>query len=564
MADYLPQATGNWTTTTWITAFANLSAFAGGNTPPSAIDDVYADGKTITINIDTAVRSIRTTTSPRTGGLAGGGFTINNDISLSANVIAGTTTCLTFAGATPNTCTVVGSISGGTTTSAHGVNNSSTGTVNISGSAFGGPGGPGYGVINSSSGNVNLTGFAIGSTRGGSNNFGILNNSIGTVTVYGYVSGGGPTGTGNNGLVNSNNSGNLLVFGNVFGGTGTSNYGLNTGSGNTVIYGNVIGLVSQNWGIQTTNTANVSVFGNMLGNGEAALVHGSTGTFTVVGTVSARVGTGANNQTSGTINVSGDVYGGSTSGIINASTGTINITGNCFGAAVASVHGVQNNSTGLVTVVGNVSGGLTSTSYGANNNSTGRLFVNGSAIASNFGPGANNNSTGFLYITRAVGNNFGLGTVGINSIVGASNTQNGLMYVEQFEFGPRGQTPISGPVYIFPSNRNTLTGRLTALGDTVTYYNTLSVTDLLPPVSSVRAGIVYNVGNSTGTMVVPSASAVQFGIAVDNTTGTAALQPQDVWGYARLSATQVNSMGDRLRNAATIQSIGSQIASFNL
>jgi hypothetical protein len=65
-------------------------------------------------------------------------------------------------------------------------------------------------------------------------------------------------------------------------------------------------------------------------------------------------------------------------------------------------------------------------------------------------------------------------------------------------------------------------------------------------------------------MAVPSASAIQFGVPVDNTVGVATLTPQTVWGYSRLSATDVGSMGDRLRNAATTQSIGSQIASFNL
>ena len=137
-------------------------------------------------------------------------------------------------------------------------------------------------------------------------------------------------------------------------------------------------------------------------------------------------------------------------------------------------------------------------------------------------------------------------------------------YVEQVEFGSRGATPISGPVYILPSNRNTLTGYTTALGTPVTFYNSLSIDNLLPPASSVRLGEVYNVGNSVGTMAVPSASAVQFGVPVDNTVGTAALTPQSVWGYSRLSATEVDSMGDRLRNTATTQSVGYQIASFNL
>jgi len=65
-------------------------------------------------------------------------------------------------------------------------------------------------------------------------------------------------------------------------------------------------------------------------------------------------------------------------------------------------------------------------------------------------------------------------------------------------------------------------------------------------------------------MAVPALESVIFGVPVDNTVGTAALTPQNVWGYARLSATEIGSIGDRLRNAATTQAVGSQIASFNL
>jgi hypothetical protein len=65
-------------------------------------------------------------------------------------------------------------------------------------------------------------------------------------------------------------------------------------------------------------------------------------------------------------------------------------------------------------------------------------------------------------------------------------------------------------------------------------------------------------------MAVPAPEQVEFGVSVDNTVGVAALTPQTVWGYSRLSATDVGSMGDRLRNTATAQSVGSQIASFNL
>jgi hypothetical protein len=504
MADYLPQATGSWTTTTWITAFGGLSAFAGGNTPPTVIDDVYADGKTIYVNIDTHVRTILNTTTPRNGGLAGGFFVLNDTVTLSANVIGGGTNqiaCVQFLSAAPATATLVG--------------------------------------------NLCATNIAISGPRA------LLHNGTGTFTVIGNglgrIKGSGNPGDG---YIQNQSTGTLNLFGNYIVGTTAivDNRGIWNQVGGTInLVGNLSGGIGSGEGIYNASTGTVNITGNVFG-----------------GLGGVGLATGASNNSTGTINVLGNLIGTNTFGGANISTGTFNVTGNCIGGALANANGIQNGSTGLVTVVGNVSGGLTSTSYGANNNSTGRLFVNGSAIASNFGAGANNASTGFLYITRAVGNNFGLGTVGINSIVGAQNTQNGLMYVEQFEFGPRGQTPISGPVYILPSNRNTLTGYTTAVGTPVTYYNTLSVTGLLPPVSSVQAGVVYNVGNSVGTMAVPSASAVQSGVPVDNTIGTAALQPQDVWGYARLSATQVNSMGDRLRNAATTQSIGSQIASFNL
>ena len=414
MADYWPAANGNWSTlSNWLTATGQTAGVL-----PTSADDVFADNRTVTVDISPRVNSVRTT--QRTGGTAGGSFTLSNNVSLTATVTPGTTTCVTFGNT--GASSIVGFISGSSSSNIASVTNTSTGTLTILGNIEAGINGNSYGVNNSSTGAVTIFGNLSGAR---------------TVTSTGY-------GVFNSGLFPS------------------------------------------------------------------------------------------------TVNIVGNCFGRVSSGAFNNSTGTINVTGGCFGSSTNS---------GIL---------------GINNNSTGRVFINGNAIAGDASAGANNASTGLLYITRVVGNSFGLGSVGINSIVGASNSQNGLMYVEQFEFGSRGQTPISGPVYILPSNRNTLTGILTALGNTVTFYNSLSVDGLLPPVSSVQAGVVYNVGNTVGTMAVPSASAVQFGVAVDNTTGTAALQPQDVWGYARLSATQVDSMGDRLRNTATTQSIGYQIASFNL
>jgi hypothetical protein len=471
MANYLPQATGNWSTTTWITAFSNLTAFAGGNTPPTIIDDVYADGKTITVDINTAVNSIRTTTTPRTGGLAGGGFTITNGITLTANVLAGTTNCLVFSLVSPSTSTLVGNVtSSQVTAGAVGITNSNSGTLNIFGNILGGA------ANNSPAGGIN-------------SGAGIMN-----------------------------------VVGNVIGGPGVNCHGITSSS---------------------TGTVNI--------------------TGTVIASNSSSSSQGVTNTGVGSVNVVGNVFGAGAAGISNGSTGIITVTGQVSGGNTANAIGITNSSSGTVYLTGNALGGVGSSTFAILNNSTGSVYIYGTATGGANGViGVVNNSTGLFYVTKVVGNAFGLGSVGIVAAAGASNSQNGRMYVEQVEFGPRGQTPISGPVYIIPSNRNTLTGVLTALGNTVTFYNSLSVSGLIPPTSSVRLGTVYNVGNSVGTMAVPSASAVQFGVPVDNTVGVAALTPQSVWGYSRLSATDIGSMGDRLRNAATTQSVGSQIASFNL
>ena len=332
MADYLPQASGLWSTTTWITAFSNLTALAGGNTPPTVIDNVYADGKTITVDINTAVLTIRTTTSPRTGGLAGGGFTINNAVSLSANVIAGTTTCLTFLSASSSTCTIVGNISGGPTNVTYGLNNFSTGTITVYGNCAAGTGadrsggvinsstgtinifgnvtspitGPAYGVYNigtlnvvgsalyasitNTSGVLNLTGNVLGPTG----NLGGISNFTATANIVGNVTGG--AGSGGHGLINNSAGSVTNVIGNIIGGAATSSDGIRNLAGIVSGIGTVIG------GSGTTAIG--------LNNGAAA-----PGLITVVGNVSGGIGAGSDgirNSSSGTAIVSGNIFGGNT------------------------------------------------------------------------------------------------------------------------------------------------------------------------------------------------------------------------------------------------------------
>jgi hypothetical protein len=80
----------------------------------------------------------------------------------------------------------------------------------------------------------------------------------------------------------------------------------------------------------------------------------------------------------------------------------------------------------------------------------------------------------------------------------------------------------------------------------------------------VRLGVTYSSGSLTGTMNVPPFNAVKAGVPVDNGVGTAALTPQDVWNVLISGLTQSGSIGERLKIVSTIETTGTQLASFNV
>lgn len=59
---------------------------------------------------------------------------------------------------------------------------------------------------------------------------------------------------------------------------------------------------------------------------------------------------------------------------------------------------------------------------------------------------------------------------------------------------------------------------------------------------------------------MPTAASVAFGVPVDNTTGTAVMSPSDVWNAATSAMTTSGSIGERLKNTATVDSTGDQLA----
>jgi hypothetical protein len=303
--------------------------------------------------------------------------------------------------------------------------------------------------------------------------------------------------------------------------------------------------------------------------GAGCVIYAGSTSASIVGNVNGGNGSGrhgATNNGTGTLNVTGDVLGGFTGsnghGANNQSTGTLNVTGDVTGGPSGSGNlGVRNLSTGTTNITGDVLGGLvTNTNYGVNNVSTGTTTIVGSSTASAIASGAFNESTGILTVTRAVGNVYGIGATGTNNVVAGlqSNVIGSDSRAGELEYGSNGAAPTMGAVKIVSGTNNKCLVTLT----------TSAVKTLADPSdgtgqaneADVRSGTSYALGNKTGTCAVPAAGSVALGVAVDATTGTAVLTPAAVWDALTSGMTTSGSIGARLKNAATLDSTGQQLA----
>ena len=331
------------------------------------------------------------------------------------------------------------------------------------------------------------------------------------------------------------------IVGNVLSGGTTTNTGAvnNTSSGTLTITGNVTGgSVSTAYGANNNSTGTLNITGNVTaGSGSAAL--------------------GVFNISSGTVTITGNCIGGSASearGVVNQAAGTVNITGNCTGGSGATAHGCVNTSTGTANITGDCTGGSNATADGARNNSTGTMIITGNAIGGTAGAGANNQSSGTIRCIKAIGNNFGNGSVGLSAAFGVVSVQNSLTEVEEIEYGDLGMSPTSGPV----SMKNLTTNKA------IFYRPSLAKKTLVdsstagdyPVNSNVRSGTVFNFGNNTGTMAVPLANQVSLGIPVDNTTGTAVITAQSLSSAIGLSEANLDQKLDKvIKNTNLVRSL---------
>jgi hypothetical protein len=613
MANVYAVTNGNWSNT----AIWNTGSL------PATIDDVYANNFTVYVDGNYKVSLVTNLSS--IGITAGGRFILNNGVALSANVIGGganQVACVQFLSASPSFCTLVGDLCAVNTTISgpRALLNNSSGTFTVYGNGLGRiksvAGNPADGYIqNQSTGTLNLFGNYIAGVNVNAvvDNRGIWNQGGGTINLVGQLS--GANNAGSQGLYNQ--TGTINITGNIIANFGG---GLQSNAGVVNIIGNVFSTNSTGLNNQTTSTINLQ--GNIItGNGEGARNASNTNPINVIGNIiggTASAATGINNTGTNTVNVTGNSTAGITTnchGIQNASTGVVNLFGNAYGGpsggGAAGVNqsaggvcniigdvysgvgssGINNTSSstgtinltgnvyadlslaasnsniGTVNINGSVYGGRAANAYGIQNSTTGTVLISGFAVGGigSAAYGAFNNSTGILRVKRAVGNGWGLGyTTAVASTPGVfSNVAGSRTFVEELECGPRGQWPTGGVIFFTPNSK------ATSMFETDTFQNysliqSNSADNLLPPVSSVRQGTVYDLGTDTGTCIIPPASSVALNVPVDNTTGTATLVSTNVWNISSQEITDNQSIGGRLKNTLTANAAEKLVNSFNL
>ena len=331
--------------------------------------------------------------------------------------------------------------------------------------------------------------------------------------------------------INSTNSGPGLIS---YYGTGSTTITarLNSGSGELgpTIFNGSTGILNIVGNIFNPNATSQTT----------AVINGTTGVINIIGNITGlqNMATIAVVNSYGTINVTGNITGGANNigfaTVINSNTGIVNVTGNIIGQPFNWVGGVNSaithNSLSSVNVTGNVQGaryeGIASTAANT-------ISVIGQCIASLSASAVTSTST---TATNVFSGPF------INS--GSKNAiycYNVQMYDDvttRYTIGVSGST------------------------DTISLLSPDQVTGV-PSGSDVRVGTIYGPGNElTGSMHVPNSQSVSYGVAIDNTTGTAIAKPEDLWNYAVTALTASNSIGQRLASTATSASNAAIVTAF--
>lgn len=587
MADIRAIANGNW---------SNPAIWAPN--PPAAGDVVRPNNFTVTIDVSVSVTEIRNDAGG--GAVAGGSFNLNAGLTVNSNIIAGQANAAsghiikyssvgtsTINGTVTNVSTnatylaiqnsgsgtlningdVIFTQNNGTVLTAGLIENTSNGVINITGTVNGNTLGANRAqcVVNVSTGTVNIVGN-VNSPVAGALFFTVVNISTGTITINGNINSTAAT------TIDNRSSGTVTISG----GTYSSSGGviLTNTSGTVTITG--LNITSNTTATVITNSGNITINANIVNNspgvaGTFTMINNS-GTISIIGNVAGP--NSVNNSTyrtianTGTINITGNVnagtatQGGSLSSsftIFNTNilniTGTINSTTSSTLGTITNCNAVRNQN-GTVNIIGNCIGGIGGTIVSLLSgvfNEIGTINITGNAIGGSTGLAVANTSTGTVTV-----NGNAIGGTAYQAIEGSNAAGNTI--IEKAIYSNLGQSPTIG--FIKFKDTNPQVEILNVSNNKITLYDVNQVSGLMPSISNVRSGTTYSNGTLTGTLAVPNPNSVLLGVATDNTTGTLLMTPGDFWNYLISNGFTGGSIGERLKNASTVDTTGAQIAGF--
>jgi hypothetical protein len=350
------------------------------------------------------------------------------------------------------------------------------------------------------------------------------------------------------------NGGNLTCTSSpaiVVGAASTPVLEMTLASPNTAIFNGNILTVTNTTGfnaIRHSSTGILNLNGNYSLDGTTArsvILVTLTGTLNIVGNITSTnsAGNSINTlvmNTAGTINITGDCTGSTnpatSSSPVFVSSGNLNITGNTTGATNPAI---------------NLSGAVNYTQIGNVNGSTGQPAIYNVTTAATISvTGIITAGTGSpaIYSAFALASGYGSGTF-VKVSGNVVNTNNNMAIV--------------APRVTIDTNTSSWLFQISTGGDRTLYAAGVALGN--PATNNVRLGTVYGASNElTGTLIVPSPSNVLQGVGTDATVGTLLMTPADFWNYLISSGFTANSIGDRLQNVSTVATTGGQIASYNI
>jgi hypothetical protein len=342
-----------------------------------------------------------------------------------------------------------------------------------------------------------------------------------------------------------------------------------------------------------SQSANVTITGSVSGNSGInsafGINHASAGTLRILGRVYAGASQGSVNFHYG-INmaaISGSTYiNGGLTGTQSATNAVVALLGNGqYLEVTGSTTGPGGSSLILCGGVGNARINIS----GSHNGSSGTfLFAPQTAtgvfnmVGDILGPGASGTGPMTYIITGSVTKN--TATTPIQSTGASTIIIDGPLYNTSNVAGPivsststSATVRLRGPFLGFNNTNPIYSPRIQLFNDSTPYYEIQSdtfprdvvfydaaFTSSLPAQTNVRSGSTYGGSNEfSGSMIIPSASDVRYGVPVDTITGSAAnITPQDIFDYAISSLTGSNTIGERLKSISTTQTTAATIAAF--